>query len=267
MTPQTDLFDLIKSLSASEKKYFKLYAATIGGKEATSYMKLFHLLDKMDVYDEMQVKKKFKNERFIKQLSVLKNYLLNLIIKSLLNSKESVYASSHLQLQVATVQLLYEKGLHTLCLKTIKRLKGTAHQQEDFFMIDRLCDWEIRILMCDLQITKAIEKTDEQINALKKRLIDLEIKREGLDLYKMSCETKTYVNSNKLLKAAEKFEKKTKIQQEHGGILGRYFYHTGLNVAFGVLKANDKRLYHARAAMRQIERNKSFLEVNLRLNP
>jgi len=263
--PHTELFDLIKSLSASEKRYFKLYAIAISGRETASYMKLFNFIDKMNDYDEELIKKKFKNERFIKQLSVLKNYLLNLIIKGLLHSREETHTSSHLQLQVATIQLLFEKGLHGLCLKTIKRLKEAAQLQEDFSMIDKLCDWEIRILMCDLQTTKAIEKTDEQINALKKRLIDLEIKREALGLLKTSYETKTNIANNKLLKAAEKFEKKTRIQQEHGGILGRYFHHAALNVAFGTLKDNDKRFYHATIAMRQIEQNESFLEANLRL--
>jgi hypothetical protein len=265
MVAQSDLFDLIKSLSASEKRYFKLYAAAIGGKEASSYMKLFNFIDKMNSFDDNLIKKKFKNERFIKQLSVLKNYLLNLIIKGLLHSREEAHTSYHLQVQVATIQLLYEKGLHKLCLKTIKRLKEAAQRQEDFSMIDKLCDWEIRILMCDLQTTTAIEIIDGQINSIKKRLTDLEIKREALGLLEVSYETKTNTANNKLLKAAEKFEKKTRVQQNNVGILGKYFYHTGLNVAYGRLNNNDKRLYHATAAMKQVEYNQSFLKANLRL--
>jgi len=109
MTPSLHLFEHIKLLSPSEKRYFKLCAAAIGGNEQSSYLKLFDAIDKMEVYDEKLLKEQFKNERFIKQLSVLKNYLQQAIIKSLLHSNGENFPTTKLQLQVATIELLFEK--------------------------------------------------------------------------------------------------------------------------------------------------------------
>lgn len=74
MVPSTDLFELIKALSGSEKRYLKLYAASIGGKKDSAYLRLFDAVNRMTEYDERLLKQQLKNEAFVKQLSVAKNY-------------------------------------------------------------------------------------------------------------------------------------------------------------------------------------------------
>ncbi len=68
-----NLFRLIHSLTAHEKAYFVRYAKQHAS-EHTEYMKLYHILQKMQQYDEQALKKKFRN------LSILKNYLFNLLL-------------------------------------------------------------------------------------------------------------------------------------------------------------------------------------------
>jgi hypothetical protein len=81
MNPSTHLFELIKSLEKSEKRYFRMYASLQKGTK--NYLKLFDAVDSMKLYDEDVLKKMFRNERFIRQLTFTKNYLYNLIFKSL----------------------------------------------------------------------------------------------------------------------------------------------------------------------------------------
>jgi hypothetical protein len=53
MKSSDDLFQLVKSLSKSEKRYFKLHAVKepdAGAKD--NYLPLFDGLDKMDVYEQ-----------------------------------------------------------------------------------------------------------------------------------------------------------------------------------------------------------------------
>ena len=53
-----NLFVLIKSLSKSEKRQFKLYVGRMDSNEDSKFLKLFNLLDKMDFYSEELILKK-----------------------------------------------------------------------------------------------------------------------------------------------------------------------------------------------------------------
>ncbi len=92
MGASDDLFQLIKSMSRSEKGYFKKYASkhTIG--EKNSYVKLFDAIDAQAAYDEDALKQKFRNDRFVSSLYSTKNYLFNLALKSLSAYHSEKYA-------------------------------------------------------------------------------------------------------------------------------------------------------------------------------
>ena len=53
-----NLFVLIKSLSKSEKRQFKLYVGRMESNLDSKFLILFTLLDKMEVYDEKIILKK-----------------------------------------------------------------------------------------------------------------------------------------------------------------------------------------------------------------
>jgi uncharacterized protein (DUF2164 family) len=265
MTPSLHLFELIKSLSASEKRYFKLYATAIGGKENSAYLKLFDAIDKLEVYDEKLLKEQFKKERFIKQLSVLKNYLLQLILKSLLHSNGEVFPTTKLQLQVAIVELLFEKGLHNLCLNIIKRVKEVAWKQEEFFLVDKLCDWEGRISLSNLGIEDVKQLINEQMLAVQKRLLDLQKKKAALDAYAvLSSDNSTTENLSEVKQMIKKIQKEN-ISNYKGGSLGKYYYHASLNILSASNNNNIDRLHYAKLAIKALEENDNFLQANLRL--
>ena len=46
------LFVLIKSLSKSEKRQFKIFASRLETSSNTKFIELFNILDKSEVYDE-----------------------------------------------------------------------------------------------------------------------------------------------------------------------------------------------------------------------
>src|SRR5688572_25646962 len=83
MVKKGNLFLLIKSLSKSEKRYFKLFADN--GKSDSNYLQLFEAIDKQEEFDEDAIRKKFKGKAFTAQLHVAKIYLSELILKSLRN--------------------------------------------------------------------------------------------------------------------------------------------------------------------------------------
>ena len=79
MIKKDKLFSLVKSLSKSEKRHFKLFAARQNG--GRNYLKLFNAVEEQECYSEQLIKSKFAGENFTNQLHVTKNYLYKLILK------------------------------------------------------------------------------------------------------------------------------------------------------------------------------------------
>jgi hypothetical protein len=75
MKPSNSLFILIKSLTKSEKRYFKRFCTIYSKERQNNYLLLFNAIAEQKEYDELQIKSKFRNEKFVKQLNVLKVYL------------------------------------------------------------------------------------------------------------------------------------------------------------------------------------------------
>lgn len=123
------MFVLIKSLSKSEKRQFKLYVGRLGVNEESKFLMLFNVLEKMQTYDEDQILKK----GFVKkqQLSNLKAHLYKQILISLrLNpSHQNIRIQIREQLDFATI--LYHKGLYRQSLKILDKAKGLAISHEE----------------------------------------------------------------------------------------------------------------------------------------
>ena len=83
-----NLFVLIKSLSKSEKRQFKLFVGRMGSNLDSKFLKLFNILDKIESYDEKLILKKRVVSK--QQLSNLKAHLYKQILISLkLNARET----------------------------------------------------------------------------------------------------------------------------------------------------------------------------------
>ena len=140
MKPSTELFNLIKSLSKSEKRYFKLSSSLQSGEK--NYMKLFDAIEAQEYYDENAIKNKFKKETFIQHLPSEKNHLYNLILKSLRGFYSDKSAAAMLQEQLRNIELLFNKALYKECSKLIRKAKKMAYDYEKYYFLLDLIDWE-----------------------------------------------------------------------------------------------------------------------------
>ncbi len=61
MKPSTELYDLIKSLTKSEKRFFKLHSALQSGPK--NYLRIFEAIDKQKDYDEEAIKSAVREAR------------------------------------------------------------------------------------------------------------------------------------------------------------------------------------------------------------
>ncbi|MCG8578167.1 MAG: hypothetical protein MI810_25030 [Flavobacteriales bacterium] len=144
MKPSTELFSLIKSLTKSEKRFFKLNSSLQTGEK--NYLKIFDFVEKQKKYDEDELKHHFRNETFVKHLPSEKNHLYKLILKSLRAYYSDRSVSSQLKQEIKNIEILYRKALYKECNKFVKRAKVIAREYEKFYYWFELINWEKKLL-------------------------------------------------------------------------------------------------------------------------
>ncbi|MEZ4917942.1 MAG: hypothetical protein R2792_02460 [Saprospiraceae bacterium] len=141
MKKYENLFYLIQSLNKSEKRYFKIEANT----EENAYIQLFDAIEEQKTYDEAQIKSQFQDAGFVRQLSTMKNYLLNKILRSLRNFHSEQSVNFKLLTSLQNIEILYNKGLYELCSSEIKRAEKQAANFQNHFLQVQLVDWKRRV--------------------------------------------------------------------------------------------------------------------------
>lgn len=263
MVPSTDLFELIKALSGSEKRYLKLYAASIGGKKDSAYLRLFDAINRMTEYDEHLLKQQLKNEAFVKQLSVAKNYLYGIILKCLVQFYERSAGSSANSAGLNSIEILYEKGLFKQCHRQIKRAKQQALAQERFYLYDQLLEWEARVFTKSADYNMVAALTAGQLQVLKRREADLQCKKLAYEIY--SSTIGKHKSGGGPGKATNQKLMQTLKQMPlpaDAGTLGRYYYYSAYTLYYGYAGDVQQRVKHAQKVVEELELHPDFVEVN-----
>jgi hypothetical protein len=136
MNPSTEIFDLIKTLTKTEKRYFRLCSSLQKGSK--NYLMLFNQIDRMKKYDETRLKGSFK------RLTFTKNYLYNAIIKSLTAYNTDNTKKVRLQDQLIRLKILYHKSLFRQFYKMLTVLKLRARETENFTVYHEILKLEIQ---------------------------------------------------------------------------------------------------------------------------
>jgi len=128
MSTNTELFDLIKSLTKSEKRYFKLYCSLQKGSKL--YLNLFHEIEKQKTYNQTKLPGLFNNNKGM--LAFNKNYLKKIIFRSLeaYHSVKSIDAV--IQNMILRCKILFNKALYAQYFASIKKTKKYALKYERF---------------------------------------------------------------------------------------------------------------------------------------
>ena len=167
------LFELIHSLSKSEKRYFKIF--TSSHKENNNYVKLFDAIHAQKDYDENLLLNQFKDEDFTRQFSVAKNYLQNLILKSLSSHHNKAKKSIELNEFLSQIEILYWKGLYKLAHKRIKQAKKIADKYDLAHYLLMINYWERRMEEYLQGVSLDEDKVNESKAYLKEYNMQMEI--------------------------------------------------------------------------------------------
>jgi tRNA U34 5-methylaminomethyl-2-thiouridine-forming methyltransferase MnmC len=121
------IFSLVKSLSKSEKKSFRLYAERIQESDQLLYMQLFDLYDKQKKLNEQEVKSKLGNISSTNYANV-KRHLYEQILTSLRLINKNKKSNIKLSEMIDFAYILYGKGLYMQSLKILEKAKKFAKQ-------------------------------------------------------------------------------------------------------------------------------------------
>ncbi|HHG85849.1 MAG TPA: hypothetical protein ENJ82_13970 [Bacteroidetes bacterium] len=132
MKTSNALHELILSLSASEKRYFKIFASRHSQRGKNNYMIIFDLVGGQGVYDEVEVLAALPNDKLRRQFAVMKNYLYKLILKSLRNFYAEQSIDFQLKELLMNVEILLKKGLERQSLRQLQKARKLALESEKY---------------------------------------------------------------------------------------------------------------------------------------
>ena len=146
------LFTLIKSMTKSEKRYFKL---SQNGVDGAKYLRLFAHIDAAADFDESRIlslEPDFDPARF----SSLKAHLYGRVLKSLRDFALKSVPEMEVRAMIDEARVLLHKGLYTQCRKHLDKAEKRAETVEGFELILEILRWKKQLL----SYTAGFEKGD-----------------------------------------------------------------------------------------------------------
>ena len=154
-------------MSKSEKRLFKLTSSFQAGDK--NYIKVFDAIEPLKEYDEEEVKRKLKNESFIKRFPPEKTNLYNLILKNLVKNRANGSVENKLSGEHDKIEILFKKGLYRESKTFIQKARKLAEKHEEFYFVHKFINWERRIIEEEGEedYERFIEEAQEALEKLK----------------------------------------------------------------------------------------------------
>lgn len=173
------LYQLIKSLSKSEKRYFKLFVKRHTTKENNNnYEILFNAIDQMLVYQEEKLIQQLRGNSFINKFSIAKARLYETILKSLDSYYSEKSIDQKLRNEIHYIEILFKKSLYSQCAKRLNSAKKLATKKGKKLILTQIIEWEKRLIEKDNYITYSIDNLIKTIDEENSIIADIELENE-----------------------------------------------------------------------------------------
>lgn len=159
------LHSLIRNLTKSEKRYYRLFSKRSGDKAPKNYIHLFEILEGMEFFSE---------ESLINQLKTLgintdyiaadKNYLYISILDALRAYNANYSAKQQVRRQLDFVDILSEKGLFPQATKVLKKAKNIALNNDASQYLPEILQAERKLsgsIVSEKELAKVQEELEE----------------------------------------------------------------------------------------------------------
>ena len=203
------LFTLVKSLSKSEKRQFKLYAGRLGGNAEANFITLFNLLDKVNDFDDELILKKTNIKK--QQISNTKAHLYKQILVSLRLNPVHQNLRSQIREQFEFAVILYNKGLYKQSLKILDKAKDIALANNENNLAYEIVEFEkvIESQYITRSLSNRAEELSKQSKLLSSRNVRLsKLSNLSLQLYSLWLKEGYAKNDSDSQKVKLYFEKR-----------------------------------------------------------
>lgn len=204
--PKDNLFLLIKTLTKSEKRQFKLYVGRLGVNSDSKFLNLFNLLDKTKVYNETTILKSGIVKK--QQLANVKAHLYKQILISLKLNPSHQNVRSQIREQLDFASILYHKGLYKQSLKILDKAKEVAMVNEEKNLAFEIV--ELEKIIESQYITRSINSRADEL-AIQARdlsalnVIASKLSNLSLQLYSIILKTGYVKNENEAKEVTKYF--------------------------------------------------------------
>ena len=154
------IFQLIKSLTRSEKRHFRLFTNRQGSTDGLKFIQLFDALEALETYDEAQILAHVPSLKRV-QLANLKANLYKQLLSSLRVYHAGQNPDIQLHEQLDYARVLYNKGFYQQSLRMLEKVKVAARQVEMPHIVLLALDFEK--LIESQYITRSIKDRAETL--------------------------------------------------------------------------------------------------------
>ena len=260
MKKNSAAFTLIKTLTMSEKRYFKIFSERHIIGERNKYVLLFEELDKSNTEDDKAIKNSLKKAGVHAVfLSADRNYLYQLILASLNGFHDSRTYNLEIKEALLSIEILFHKGLYQECLKLIAKTETLAEECENFQLMIDVLMWKKRCSGYSLGLQKAAE-------------VNLSIDKYIALLNNLKSITDLYYRSNLLQAGNEKFSKgdvlkkferilqQPELKNERNALSfsAKVYYHLIYSNYYRYLDNQSKELRHLEQLVALIHQSKTY---------
>lgn len=154
------LFRLVKSLSKSEKRQFKLLSKRTSPEETKKFVSLFDAVDSMNSYDEVQLRRKVPQIPE-SQIPNMKAHLYDQILRSLRMASNKKNQSQQILLYLEHAGMLYNKCLYSDALHILDKAKIKAVQSDNSAILPAILELEKNAMRQGM--SQNIEARSEQL--------------------------------------------------------------------------------------------------------
>lgn len=198
-----NLFQLVKSLTKSEKRQFKLYVGRLDVNADSKFLNLFNYMDKAKSYDEPAIIKTGIVKK--QQLANVKAHLYKQILISLKLNPSHQNIRSQIREQLDFGSILYHKGLYKQSLRILDKAKELAIQNEEKNLAYEIIEFE-KIIESQF-ITRSISTRADELTLQAKELSELNVITSKLS--NLSLQLYSIILKTGYVKNAEEGEKVT----------------------------------------------------------
>ncbi len=137
------VFQLVKSMSMSEKRQFKLYSNRHVIQKEKQYVILFDALDRLHEFDEeLLIEQLAETGISIRFIKASIHYLYDLILKSLMLFHSGKTVTITLNEWLTEIEILYHKGNFKSCIKHVYKAQHLARSADEFLYLLKLLHYE-----------------------------------------------------------------------------------------------------------------------------